>query len=180
MDPILLPQEIEMRNRLFMLGLLGVAASFVAGCLLMPAESKIPRTVVEALDSPDSFVLYSLQPVLVANEGEKGKGETFHGHIVLGKTEIKDAVTRRRLVAAFNRGVNDHDGSVAGCFIPHHGIRAQKGKHTVELVICFKCAQVQTFVDGEPAESMLISTSPRALFNEVLERARVPLSEEAK
>ena len=166
-----------MRRHLLPLGLLALGAVFVAGCLLLPANGKIPRPVAEALDAPDAFVLFSLEPTPIAVAGVQGKppADTFHGHTVLGKTEIKDAVTRRRLVGAFNGGVGDHDGSVAACFIPHHGMRVLKGKHSVDLVICFKCAQVYVYVDGEKTESILISTSPRPVVNEVLERARVSL-----
>lgn len=171
-----------MRRHLLPFGSLAVGAVFVAGCLLIPTNNKIPRPVAEALDAPDTFTVFSLEPALLAADATKGKppAETFHGHAVLGQTEVKDAVTRRRLVGAFNRGVSDHDGSIAACFIPHHGLRVQKGRHTVDLVICFKCAQVEVYVDGEKTESILISTSPRPMFNEVLERARVPLSDGAR
>jgi len=172
-----------MRRYLMLLGLLALGASaFVAGCLLLPADGKIPRPVVEAFDNPDSFILYSLEPArpVVGGEEAKPDAETFHGHTVLGRTEVKDAVTRRKLAAAFSRGVSDHDGSVAACFIPHHGIRVRKGKSVVDLVVCFKCAQVYVYVNGEQTETILISTSPRAAFNEVLERARVPLSDGAR
>jgi hypothetical protein len=170
-----------MRSGLVILGLLALGAAFVAGCLLLP-ESKMPRPVAEALDAPDKFYLYSLEPspLGVTDAIAKTSAETFHGHVILGEMEIRDAVTRRKLVAAFNRGVSDHDGSVAACFIPHHGIRIQKGKHVVDLVICFKCAQVQTYYDGDQTEMIAISTSPRAVFNEVLDRAHIPLSKDAR
>jgi hypothetical protein len=166
-----------MHRGLILLGLLALGAAFVAGCLMMP-ESKMPRPVAEALDAPEKFILYSLEPapVGVSNAATQAPTETFHGQTVLGKTEVRDAVTRRKLVAAFNRGVSDHDGSVAACFMPHHGVRIQKGKHTIDLVICFMCAQVYTYVDGEQTDTILISTSPRAVFNDVLDRAHIPVS----
>jgi hypothetical protein len=175
-----------MRPYLTLLGLCAVGTTaFVAGCLLMPEGSKIPRPVAEALDGPDravsatySFTLYSLEPDqnAAASPNTPSATESFHGYPVLGKTEVKDAVVRRKLVAAFNHGVHDHDGSAAACFLPHHGIRVQKGKDIVDLVICFQCAQVKMFNNGEPLETLLISTSPRAAFNDVLDRARVPVS----
>jgi hypothetical protein len=178
-----------MRKCLTLLGVtcLGTVA-FVAGCLLMPPSSKIPRQVEEALDGPDkassapySFIIYSLEPTTPGMQGAQPNGkETFHGHTILGQMEIKDTVTRRKLVAAFNHGVSDHDGSVAACFMPHHGIRVQQGKQTIDLVICFMCAQVKVYINGQEGETMLISTSPRATFNEVLDRARVPLSDKAR
>jgi hypothetical protein len=54
------------------------------------------------------------------------------------------------------------------------------GKRTVDLVVCFMCAQVQVYVDGKQEETILISTTPRATFNDVLTKAGVPLAEKAK
>ena len=68
----------------------------------------------------------------------------------------------------------------AACFIPHHGIRLESGGKTVDLVICFKCAQVKSYVDITPTDGMLISTSPRPTFNRILEAAGVPLSAQAR
>jgi hypothetical protein len=178
-----------MRKCLTMLGVLALGTvAFVAGCLLMPPSSKIPRQVAEALDGPDrassapySFVVYSLEPLSPVMQGAQPNAkETFHGHTILGQTEIKDTVTRRRLVAAFNHGVSDHDGSVAACFVPHHGVRVKQGTQTIDLVICFMCAQVKVYINGQESETILISTSPRATFNEVLDHARVPLSDKAR
>ncbi len=163
------------------LGTLTLALTTLAvGCLL-PGSNKTPRPVAVVLDDPDSFILYSLEPDPLGGTGEgKPAADSFHGHTILGQTEVKDMLTRRKLGTAFKRGVADHDGSVAACFIPHHGIRARKGDQTVDLVICFKCAQVQVHINGQPAESILISTSPRDTFNDVLRRSRVKLSKDAE
>ncbi len=178
-----------MRTRQAILGLLTTGAAFVAGCLLLPESSKIPRPVMDALDGPDktapnqySFTLYSLEPAPmgIPSPTPNPPTETFHGHTILGKAEITDAVTRRKLVAAFNHGVSDHDGSVAACFIPHHGIRVQKLKDTVDLVICFKCAQVKVYINNQESETILISESPRPLFNEMLDRAHIPISKDGR
>lgn len=149
-----------------------------AGCLSM-AESKLPNPVAEALAAPDEFILYSLEPGK-PGVADGADAKTFHGHTLLGQTEVKDAKTQKKLVDALNRGVSDHDGSVAACFIPHHGLRVRKGKHVVDLVVCFKCAQVNVYENDKKGEGVLISTTPRATFNEVLKQAKVPLSKDAE
>lgn len=171
-----------MRGHLTRFGLLAVGLVLLApGCLTM-GEGKVPRPVADALNAPDEFILYSLEPGGLGKlkDDDKVDAKTFHGHTILGQTEVKDAATRKKLVTAFNRGVGDHDGSVAGCFMPHHGIRVRSGKHVVDLVVCFMCAQVKVYENGKEGELILISTSPRDTFNEVLKQARVPLSEKAK
>lgn len=161
-----------------------VAAGLVVGCLAMPFNRSLPAPVAAAFDKPDEVVLYSLEPAAAKAAGSTTPPdptkETFHGHAVLGKTMIADTTVRRKLFTAFRRGVSDHDGSIAACFIPHHGLSIRSGTRTVDLVICFKCAQVQVFDNGKPTDTVLISTSPRETFNEVLRGAGVPLSEGAK
>jgi hypothetical protein len=172
-----------MLQRIVCLGLSVIGLATPLAGYSATGEDKIPRAVAAALGAPDEFVLYSLEPGGLAagrEETEDDKaGKTFHGHKVLGKTEVKGAA-RKKLVKALERGVADHDGSVAACFIPHHGIRVKKDKQTIDLVVCFQCAQVYVYTDGKRGDSFLISTSPREAFNEVLKTARVPLSEKAK
>ena len=161
--------------------LVAVIAGLVVGCLSSPFGRSLPQPVTAAFDHPDEVVLYSLDP---GGKGQKSDPdptrESFHGHIVMGKTVVADPDTRKTLFAAFRRGVNDHDGSVAMCFNPHHGLRVKSGTRTVDLVICFQCSQVHVFDDGKPGESFLISTSPCETFNDILEAAKVPLSSGAR
>lgn len=167
-----------MSRRVITFGVCVALLPLWAGCLSM-AESKLPKTVAEALAAPDEFILYSLEP---GKPGAKDDADakTFHGHTILGQTEVMDAKTQKKLVDAFHRGVSDHDGSVAACFIPHHGVRVRKGKQVVDLVVCFKCAQVNVYENDKKSEGVLISTAPRATFNEVLKQAKVPLSKDAE
>ncbi|MDB5309245.1 MAG: hypothetical protein JWO38_3447 [Gemmataceae bacterium] len=155
------------------------AAGLVVGCLSSNSR-QLPHPIATVFDQPDDVVLYSLEPAPPGAAATDPARETFHGHTVLGKTAVTNQLTRRKLFAAFRQGVDDHDGSVAACFIPHHGLRVRSGQHVVDLVICFKCAQVQVYADGAATESVLISTSPRPTFNEVLRAARVPLSPDAE
>lgn len=159
-------------SRGWIIGLAGFLGTIgVVGCIALSPTSSLPAPVANAFRDPDEVVLYSLSP-----ESKDTGAETFHGFAIRGKTEVKEAATRKKLFTAFAKGVEDHDGSAAACFIPHHGLRVRSGKQTIDLVICFKCAQVRIY-DGANAtkpEGILISNSPRAAFNEVLKTAKVP------
>src|SRR5437870_4054176 len=113
-----------------------LCALVVAATLPGSAEaSKEFNEAAKVLQSADTVELISLDPAAKGFD----KKQSFHGWKVLGRTSLKDKVTRERVIAAIKKGVADSDGSVAGCFRPRHGIRATRGKTTVELVICFEC-----------------------------------------
>lgn len=166
------------RSRGWIVGTTGLGAAIcVAGCIVLSPMQSLPQPIGSAFRDADDVILYSLAP-----EAHTGDGETFHGFTVRGKTVVKDSATRKTLFHAFAKGVDDHDGSVAACFIPHHGLRVRSGGKTTDLVICFLCAQVYVYA-GESAtkhESILISKSPRAAFDKVLRDANVPVDEPAR
>ena len=147
------------------LALLAVGAS---GC--RAAGNDLPKDVRAVLDNADRFELLSLDPT---RQKEKPKDD-FHGWKVLGKTEVKDAPTRKKVVAALYKGVADSDGTVAACFNPRHGIRATHDGKTVELVICYECLSMQCFL-GETRSGALTTRSPQKTFDQVLTAAKVPL-----
>ena len=137
-----------------------------------PGEA-LPEPAQSAFTKPDQFELYSLDP----NAGQKEEKGRFHGWKVLGKTVVKDAETRTKLLAALDRGINENDGTVAGCFIPRHGLRAVHGGKTVDMVICFQCYQIEFYTDGiRDKGGRLVTASPQRTFNEVLKAAKVPLA----
>jgi hypothetical protein len=139
-----------------------------AGCLA--AGNELPKDVRAVLDKADRFELLSLDPT---RQKEKPKDD-FRGWKVLGRTEVKDAETRKKLVAALYKGIADSDGTVAACFNPRHGIRATHDGKTVELVICYECLSMQAHL-GETRSSALTTRSPQKTFDQVLRDAKVPL-----
>jgi len=146
-----------------------LAAAFALGAAAR-AENKIPDDVKAVLDKAEKFELISLDP---GRDGEKPK-DGFHGWKVLGQTEVKDADTRKKLVAALEKGVKENDGRVAACFNPRHGIKATHDGKTVELVICFECLSISGWTDGEPF-SVLTSRKAEETFNKTLTDRNVPL-----
>jgi hypothetical protein len=133
------------------------------------AEEVLPsKHLVSILEKATELELFSLDP---ATRNEK---DGFHGYKVLGKTTVKDADTRKLLVAAFKKGVEE-DTKVANCFIPRHGVRLKIDKTTVDLVICFECAVVHQYYDNNTGPGFAISKSPQPAFDKVLKDAGVPL-----
>src|SRR5262249_20775026 len=130
----------------------------------------IPAAVREALDRAEGMTLLSLDPDEKAGVGAPAQ---FHGWKVLGKTEVKDKAARAKLIAALVEGASKKGLEAAKCFNPRHGLQlTQKGK-TVDLVICFECAQVRVYGAGQ--RGFLISRSPQDALDKILKDAGVPL-----
>ena len=149
---------------------LALALGMVSACSSANRENKLPDAVKAVLDGAEKFELYSLDPDRMNRPTDGG----FHGWKVLGKTEVKDKATRQKLIAALLRGIAENDGTVAGCFNPRHGIRAVKGDQTADLVICFQCYSLGTYL-GKQEGGALTTASPQPVFNKVLKDANVPL-----
>jgi hypothetical protein len=132
---------------------------------------KVPEAAKVILDKAETFELISLDPV----KPDKKPKEDFHGWKVLGKTRVADAAARKKLVAAFEKGVNEYKGGPAKCFMPRHGIRVSHAGKTADFVICFECYQTQVTVNGKREPTFLVSRSPTGAFNSALKKAGVLL-----
>ena len=156
---------------------LALAVLFAAASLGCAAEKNaIPDDLRAALENADQFELLSLDPKPSAEKPRDG----FHGYKVLGQTVVKDADARKKLVDALKKGVAEHDGRVADCFNPRHGIRVTQGGKTAELVICFECYQAHAYLGDKETKGFLLTASPQATFDGVLRDAKVPLPEPRK
>jgi hypothetical protein len=115
------------------------------------------------LDQADSLELSSLEPDL--------KTENW---TVLGKTQITDAATRKRIVAALEKGMENAETG-AKCFYPRHAVSASYGGNRVDLVICFECGWLS--VSPSNGRSMVEFTSrEQPLLDGILTAAGVPLA----
>jgi len=157
--------------------------------LFGPADDDggLSSAAVAALDTPETFYLYSLDPVhsdlkraLRQSPQETTNAvknlELFHGYEVLGRTEVANLRQRKELVEAFKRGIEEGKGPPPTCFDPRHGIRVVKGGLTVDFVICFECVTVLEVMSS--SRHLRISYSPRDVFNSALKRANLPLAPE--
>ena len=133
--------------------------------------AEIPADAKAALEKAAEWELYSLDP---ARQKDPPK-DAFHGWKVLGKTTVKDADTRKKLLAALEKGARDNDGTVAACFNPRHGVRVKVWEKTIDLVICFECFSAAVFTGDERTGSFLTTASPQPALDTVLKEAKVPL-----
>jgi hypothetical protein len=133
--------------------------------LLMP--NRIPNRAREALARADGVEVLSLDP-----ERQKEKPtDGFHGWKVLGRTVVKDEETRKKVLAAFQKSIEESEGLRAACFKPRHGLRLHHQGKTLDLVICFECFQVHV---DEGNEGFLITASAQPVMDKVLVDAGVP------
>ena len=154
--------------------LLSLPVALVIGLSAQVAgqDNKIPDQARAILEKARQFDLLSIGH----DPSPKKPAEDFHGWPVLGKTTIKDPNTRKQLVAALEKGVEENKGDVMKCFNPRHGIRVTHGGMTADFVICFECFQAEVFVAGEKERRFLITDSPAPVFNQTLQQANVPLT----
>jgi hypothetical protein len=149
-------------------------AALTLALVLTPAAPALPAETRKLLDKADSVELLSLDP-MVPEEKKQG----FHGYKVLGVLKLEKKADREKLLKALYKGIDDSDGSVAGCFIPRHGIRAKVGGKVIELVICFQCHSMNVSVDGKRS-SVLTAPGPAPTFNKLLKDAKIPLPKQPK
>ncbi len=121
----------------------------------------------------ERFILYRLTGSAFQIEG--GDDVAFNGYEIVGKTVIRDKATQQKLINAYEEGLADTNFSAA-CFYPRHGIRVEKGKQQLDLVICFSCSLVQVlFKKHKPY--VHIGKQPEATFDAVLAEMGVPETE---
>lgn len=149
---------------------LALMLALAAPLLALPAETR------KMLDKAESIEFFSLNPSPIDS---KAKDQGFRGYKPLGSVKLEKKAERERLLKALYKGIDDSDGSVAGCFIPRHGIKAVVDGKTVELVICFQCHSMTVYVDGKRS-SVLTDGGPAATFNKILTDAKVPLPKAPK
>lgn len=152
--------------------------TFLAAFCILPACSKpIPTDAGLAIEDAKEFELFSLDPFPNKRADRK---RNFRRWSVLGSTVIKDQETREQLITEFKAAVAEHRGGAANCFNPRHGIKVVHDGSTHEFVVCFECFQVRWYIDGEETSGFLISDSPQATFDAVLQDAKVRLAEKPK
>src|SRR5262245_9650245 len=152
------------------------AITLTIGCAGKPNGGTIPATAAAALEKADQFELLAIDPKY---QDEKPKDD-FHGWRILGRTSIKDANTRKKLVAALKQGAAENDGMFANCFNPRHGIRVTHEGKTIDFLICFECMRVEIYADQMRDGDFLTARSPQPVFDEVLRQAGVSATEADK
>lgn len=149
----------------------------IASLLLSGCGKKTPPGASAALRGAAEIELISLEPD--ERRYDPARPGAFQGWEVLGRTTLKTADDREKLIHAFESGIEESDGTVASCFAPRHGIAVQHDGNRHEFVICFQCLSLQWYVDGNLEKGFPITASPQAAFDELLTKAGVKLAKKA-
>lgn len=112
------------------------------------------------LESAPSITLMSIEP----RASYSGKNE-FHGYRILAAMELRGD-SKSKLLGKLYTGIAE-EAHPARCFNPRHAIRAKSGDRYVDLVICFECGQIKSWVNGKSG-GCLVSSSPEETFNAFL------------
>jgi hypothetical protein len=112
------------------------------------------------LESAPSITLMSIEPRATYS----GKNE-FHGYRILAAIELRGD-SKSKLLGKLYTGMAE-ETHPARCFNPRHAIRAKNGNRYVDLVICFECRQIESWVNGKRG-GCLVSSSPEETFNAFL------------
>ena len=140
----------------------------LSGC----STNRVPTDASKSLRNARTIELFSLDPAI----RDKTDGSTtFHGWKVLGSTKLSAGNQRDSLLDALETGIAEHDGTVAACFDPRHGIRVTYEGKQHDFVICFHCFQAEWYIDDVKTEGFLLSRSPQPTFDKLLRDASVTL-----
>lgn len=134
---------------------------------------------VANLEQATSITLYSIDGNHYPQDEiarRPANAEIFHGYPVLGKIELTDAADRKTLLSELRRGIEANEGTVAGCFIPRHALRATEASGTVDYVICFQCMQINVYENGKSGTNMLTTAAPQPAFDAILKKAKIALA----
>lgn len=177
----------------FLFGLLLATAVCVlpVGCSLAPAPaipsapallaSVASSSLIGGLSDPSRTLwLHSIHPWEGESDGtlevdERAAygeiaGGVVAGYTILGSVAL-DPNQRVALLTALYRGIAEGPDYAAECFEPRH-VLAIDGIDEA-LVICFECNKLLVW-NGEPIDTVSVSTAQRDHFNRVLDDAKIP------
>jgi hypothetical protein len=157
----------------FHLGLGLLALVLATGAPSLADDKPASKDLKALFEKAEAIEVYSLDPSDDKKEVDPSKG--FHGWKILGKTTVKDAKVRKKLIEAVYKGLAESDGTAAKCFMPRHGLRATSDGKTADVVICFECLQMEFFA-GDKKTTETTTRSPEKVLDEVLTTAGVPLA----
>jgi hypothetical protein len=172
-----------MRARYRFAGITGFVAILSLSVGVRADDPPVWKDARAVLEKAAEWELLALDPNTDRKPDPK---DAFRGWKILGKTTVKDADTRKALLAALDKGIADHAEKrrkelekgllrESGCFQPRHGLRATASGQTVEVLICFECDPVY-FYFGERRGAVATDESPQGAFDKVLKDAGVSIA----
>ena len=127
----------------------------------------LPGTAREIVENADYFEIISLDPYRT-HEGK----DRFHGYVIRGRAELRDPDMRKRLLSALYSSLG-HGMPGILCFDPRHAIHAVRNGHSVDLLVCFQCEQVEGFVDDKRTDALVGPGAERA-FETIFQATGLP------
>ena len=131
------------------------------------------------LGTETKLTLYSLdshEDERWTSSGKKNGVDVLRGYPIRGRAVVSGKKEIEEIVRSLIAGIRESDGTVAACFIPHHGLTIEHGEKKIDLVICFTCFEGLAF--GAYASSQyLVTDTPLTVFNAALQRHKLPLPE---
>lgn len=141
------------------------------GVKLSGVPSAPPAQYQRARFSPDEVSKLDEELPKKAREVlEQADGVEVFRIAVDGRSVVVKGDAKSEVLDAFYEGIIRPE-PMAGCFKPHHGLRAKSGGDEVEIQICFTCMNfVGKWGSGETFgdEMGRISSSPAATFDRIL------------
>jgi len=152
-----------------MLAVCGAVAGVVqyrSACIMRAA---LPGMAVTVLEHPQHLVIYALDAMsqikfgpsasgpairgakissrYVSLDSPPQTGQEFHGFLILGSAEIRDAGTKQEVFGAIRHAILT-GGPVYLCFEPEYGIHAEGEGHRVDALISCNCGNMAVYLDG--------------------------------
>jgi hypothetical protein len=156
----------EMKFLAFSLLLIGIVSTQAAA----PSVNALSEEAVQAMRSPNSAILYSIEPAEQPKPGDK----VFHGFKVLEQTNL-DPKQAKLAADAFQKAVRDWDSVTYESFEPRHALRISSGGHTYDFLLCYQCHELDVYKDDKLLDNLGVAGSPKFL-NGMLTEAHVPLA----
>lgn len=157
-------------------------ALFLVGTLLgvsaiaeQSQSNELPKVAAQALASPDSVILYSLEPYTENPEADRNwKGAKFHGYNCLGQLPLT-GLEEQTAISEFKKAIPKDRQPMANCFDPRHALRVVSGGHTYDFLLCFQCAQLEVAEDDKEL-AVLCASGSADVLNGILKKAGIPVS----
>lgn len=150
--------------------------AIITGCGVATDPPTLPDEVVNALASPSSFTLYSIQPW----GGPDLPEWDFHGHHQNGNVELKQRQASQAVAALTDAIAKGNARQESLClFSPRHALRVISKGDTYDILICYECGQLALYKNDQPLRfSGSIGSGPDAL-NRLLRQSGIPLADDA-
>jgi hypothetical protein len=132
-------------------------------------KKAFPPNALPVFSNCESLALYSLDPSKILP-----LGQGFHQWRIVSTAAVKQATVRREIFERVIDGVKNGVGGVPpDCFKPRHGIRASLGGEAVDLLICFDCGHLYSYVGAKNGHAVFHGVKQtRSLLDSILPSSR--------